>query len=147
MDESEGFKLESELKGTTFKVYWYLLKAGQPVGVRETQRALGLSSPSVALHHLEKLRRLKLLAKDAYGRYSVKEDVKVGALRSFLKFGRFMLPRYLFYAVFFSSATALYLIQAFLASEMPGFMALTLGFGASVIFWYETIKVWKEKLF
>lgn len=147
MDESEEFKLESELKGTTFKVYWYVLKAGQSVGVRETQRALGLSSPSVALHHLEKLRRLKLLTKDAYGRYSVKEDVKVGALRPFLKLGRLMLPRYLFYAVFFSSATALYSIQAFLASGTPGFMALTLGFGASVVFWYETIKVWKEKLF
>ncbi len=36
------------LKGTTLEVYRFLLKSGKPVGVRGVQRALNLSSPSLA---------------------------------------------------------------------------------------------------
>jgi predicted DNA-binding transcriptional regulator len=46
--------LESALKGKTLIVYWYLLQ--QPthtVGIREVQRALGFSSPSIAVHPLK----------------------------------------------------------------------------------------------
>ena len=42
-----------------------------PVGAREVQRDLGLSSPSVAWHHLEKLRELGLLRKNARGEYTL----------------------------------------------------------------------------
>ncbi|HYR04427.1 MAG TPA: hypothetical protein VEO75_03480, partial [Nitrososphaerales archaeon] len=48
-------KIEYELRGKTLKVYMYILKQGKPVGVREVQRELGFSSPSVAYHHIEKL--------------------------------------------------------------------------------------------
>lgn len=65
MSKDEEAFLEAELRGKTLRVYWYLLKHGgeHPIGVREVQRSLGFSSPSVALHHLEKLRDLKLLDK------------------------------------------------------------------------------------
>src|SRR5690348_17904937 len=50
--------IESELKGLTLRVYWHLLKTkNETIGVRSIQRALGMSSPSVALHHLEKDRK------------------------------------------------------------------------------------------
>ena len=40
--------IESELKGKTLLVYMHILKnPGDPVGVREVQRELGFSSPSV----------------------------------------------------------------------------------------------------
>jgi len=52
------------LKGKTLKVYWYMLQQpSRSVGVREIQRALRFSSPSVALHHLEKLEDLGLVQK------------------------------------------------------------------------------------
>lgn len=140
-------KIESELKGTTFKVYWYIFKLNRPVGVRELQRSLNLSSPSVALHHLEKLRNLDLLVKDEYGRYSLKESIKVGILRFFLKIGKLMLPRYLFYAVFFTSILILYLVQILIMNLIPDFIALVVCFSASLISWYEVIKIWKEKMF
>ena len=54
-DESE---LEYALRGKTWKVYWVLLKVGRPMSVRELQKALNFSSPSVAQHHLERLRDL-----------------------------------------------------------------------------------------
>ena len=46
--EDEKAKIEFELRGKTLKVYLYVLKQGKPVGVREVQRELGFSSPSVA---------------------------------------------------------------------------------------------------
>lgn len=51
--------IESELKGKTLLVYMHILKAGhETVGVREVQRTLGFSSPSVAAYHLQKLQDL-----------------------------------------------------------------------------------------
>jgi DNA-binding transcriptional ArsR family regulator len=146
-NEAEIQKIEAELKGTTFKVYWHIFRLGHPIGVRELQRSLNLSSPSVALHHLEKLRRLGLLNKDEHGRYSPKEDVKVGILRLFLKIGKLTLPRYLFYAVFFTSTLVLYLAQILMMGLTPDFIALVVCFSASLSSWYEGIKIWREKMF
>ena len=54
--------IESELKGKTLLVYMYILKSSDPtVGVREVQRALGFSSPSVSSYHLNKLHELGLV--------------------------------------------------------------------------------------
>jgi|GEM_PF-1549055 transcriptional regulator, ArsR family len=47
--------IEGELKGKTPQVYLYMLKRNEPVGVREVQRDLDFSSPSVASYHLDKL--------------------------------------------------------------------------------------------
>ena len=44
-----------ELGGTTLRVYRYLYRMGKPCGIREIQRGLGLSSPSVAVYHVRKL--------------------------------------------------------------------------------------------
>ena len=96
MAEGSPSHVESELKGKTLLVYWYFIRQGNvSVGVRTVQRALNLSSPSVASHHLEKLRRLGLLDKDSLGEYRLVGEVKVGLLRFFVRLGRVMLPRYL----------------------------------------------------
>jgi len=63
----EETKLEYELRGKAWKVYWFLLKNSAPVSVREVQRALHFSSPSVAHHHLEQLRELGLVEKQEIG--------------------------------------------------------------------------------
>ena len=46
---------EEALRGTTLDVYRFLLKRKEPVGAREVQRVLNLSSPSLATYHLSKL--------------------------------------------------------------------------------------------
>jgi Uncharacterized protein conserved in archaea len=75
-----------KLRGKTLQVYIYMLRAGRPVGVRELQRALGFSSPSVA-HHLEKLREMGLVLRDEGNRYLVQEKVDVGILKMFVLVG------------------------------------------------------------
>lgn len=141
--------IESELKGKTLLVYWYFLRQGDGgIVVRAVQRALNFSSPSVASHHLEKLRRLGLLDKNSIGEYRLVGEVKVGLLRFFVRLGRVMLPRYLFYAVMFSCMLLAYLIvypQSL--SNVHNLVALIFGAAACAIFWYETIKVHREAPF
>ena len=54
-DKEDIGKVERELKGKTLQVYVYMLKKKEPVGIREIQRDLNFSSPSVANYHIEKL--------------------------------------------------------------------------------------------
>jgi hypothetical protein len=137
-------KIESRLKGKALQIYLHLLKKNEPIGVREIQKNLNFSSPSVAHHHLEKLIDLALVAKDQHGRYYLTQKVDVGVLQAFLKVGRFMLPRYIFYAVFFTSLLFIYFFQF---GFFVNLFAIAFGVTASVFFWYETIRVWKRKPF
>jgi len=140
--------LESELKGKTLLVYWYLLQ--QPthtVGVREVQRSLNFSSPSIAVHHLQKLENLGLVEKKGTGEYVLEEEVKVGILRFFTRMGSFLVPRYLFYSVLFTTMLATYLIVSFISQVLPSFYALAFGVIALIIFWIETIRLWRARPF
>lgn len=88
-------KTEDVLRGTTLEVYRLLLKKGKPLGTREVQRALNLSSPSLAVYHLSKLEDAGLL-KRQNGNYVIDKVI----LEDTIKISRFLLPRYLFYAIF-----------------------------------------------
>ena len=105
--------LEKEVAGeyNTFCVYLYLLKARNG-STREVQRALGFSSPRLAAHHLEKLCELKLAHKDAWGSYHVIPR-KFGTLRFLILVKRWLIPRQLFYAVFFFSMAGYFLYLSF----------------------------------
>lgn len=138
--------LESELKGKTLLVYWYLIQ--QPthtVGIREVQRALGFSSPSIAVHHLEKLQDLGLATKKGTGEYVLEEEVKIGILKFFMRMGRFIVPRYLFYSVLFSTMSIAYLALCFLGEVFPSLYAIIFGLFASIVFWFETVRSWRAK--
>lgn len=138
--------LESELKGKTLLVYWYLLQQStHAVGVREVQRALGFSSPSIAVHHLEKLQDLGLVRKKGTGEYALEEEVKVGILRFFTRMGRFLVPRYLFYSVLFLTMLVAYLALCIVNQLAPNLYVLIFGLTANVIFWFETFRLWRTK--
>ena len=143
--KSDGERLkeiEAQLKGKSLHVYWYLLKHGDPIGVREIQRDLSMSSPSVASHHLEKLMELGVVDKDAYGRYYLSKTVEVGVLQVFTKVGRFMLPRYSFYAAFFTTLLIFYFLLSY---NNLNIFALSFVLTGCVIFWYETLRIWKRR--
>ncbi len=146
MSHIELGKAESQLRGTTLRVYWLLFKSGKGVGVREIQRAIGLASPSTALYHLEKLKDLGLARKNEFGHYEVADEVKVGVVRLFLRVGRIVLPRYLFYGVFFLVALVAYLAQAGLTGSPVNLMAVMFGLTANAVAWYEVARLWKERM-
>jgi predicted DNA-binding transcriptional regulator len=140
--------LESELKGKTLLVYWYLLQEPtHMVGIREVQRALGFSSPSIAVHHLEKLQDLGLVDKKGTGEYVLEEEVKVGILRLFAHMGRFIVPRYFFYSLLFTTMLATYLAVCVIGQIFPSYYALIFGSIGTIVFWFETVKLWRAKPF
>jgi len=137
-------KIVSELKGNTLRVYWSLLNSRDGVmGVRQLQRQLGFSSPTLAAYHLNKLENLELVVKER-GDYRLVREVKVGVLKQFIKLGTFLLPRYIFYATFFTMLLIFLLTQLKEISFCSVF-ALMLGILSTVILWYETIRVWIQK--
>jgi hypothetical protein len=137
--------IESELKGKTLLVYMHMLKRpNNPVGVREVQRELGFSSPSVSSYHLNKLLDLGLI-ENVYGDYKLVRDIKVGVLRQFITLGGLMLPRYLFYAVLMTSMLITYLFQRPFYLTQESITTIVMGLVPSTILWYETVKIWRER--
>jgi DNA-binding transcriptional ArsR family regulator len=139
-------EIEAELKGTTLRVYWEIFKSPKPMGVREVQRLIRFSSPSTALYHLEKLRELGVVRKDEYGHYEPVDEIRPTQFRVFLRIGRVILPRYVFYAVFFAATVVMYLVQSLLVGSEISPMALILGSSAAAVCIYEGVRIWKDKM-
>jgi DNA-binding transcriptional ArsR family regulator len=148
LNESNETELEYALRGKAWKVYWFLLKNGNPAGVREVQRALHFSSPSIAFHHLEQLRQLGLVEKqEVGGHYILVGEVKIGVLRHYVKLGKLLFPRYFFYALFTTLFYGLYL--GLMVHSLSRDNLFIIVFGAIVcgIFWYEAYRVWGMRPF
>ena len=96
---------EDELSTTTFDIYLYLVKVGEPTGPRDLMRAMDISSPGVVHRHLQKLTDLDWVAKDAYGRYTVKK--KVG-FRGYVWLGKRLLPMSILFAAVFVGLAAVW---------------------------------------
>ncbi len=144
-DETE---FDYKLRGKAWNVYWLLLKNGHPMSVREVEKALRFSSPSVAQHHLEQLRQIGLVKKENVGgNYSLVSEVKIGVLRHFIKLGRLVFPRYFFYALFSSAFYITYLTMFLENFTRENLFIISFGAIVSVIFWYEAIRVWRLKPF
>jgi hypothetical protein len=137
-------KIVSELKGNTLRAYWALMNAKDGVlGVRELQRRLGFSSPALASYHLNKLADMRLVVKER-GDYRLVREVRVGVLKQFIKLGTFLLPRYVLYATLFTTLLV-YLLVNLKESTFYSAFALVLGVLGTVIFWYETVRVWMQR--
>jgi hypothetical protein len=93
-----GNDATEELEGITLNVYLYAAKRGKPVGPRDVTKGVGLSSPSVAYRHLQKLEDLAYLVKNEYGEYTVKRKVP---LKGKVWLGRSLVPKMYLYASVF----------------------------------------------
>jgi len=136
--------IDAGLKGNTLRVYVYALKKGK-VGVREVQRALLMSNPSLAQYHLNKLKEMGLVVQ-IDGEYEISKEVKVDVMRNFLRIGTLIVPRFVFYAVFTSVfATYLGLVASPYFNYVPLLEWFTGALGLSAVaFWYEAIRAWRS---
>lgn len=141
-DDSKKLSIEDQLKGKTLQVYMYMIKKKEPVGVREVQRDLGFSSPSVGNYHIEKLVELALVSQDEYGRYYVVQKVHVGVLQAFVNIGGLTVPRMSFFAAFFTTMLIAYVV---LNLENLNVYAIGFAVAGTIAFWFETIRVWIKK--
>jgi len=139
----EGNELEYALRGKAWKVYWFLLKSGHPVGVREVQKALHFSSPSIAHHHLEQLTSLGLAKKQDVGNYyTLVGEVKIGVLRHYVRLGKVLFPRYFFYALFSTSMYLIFLLFFMQRISRESVFVVFSGAIVCIIFWYEAYRFW-----
>ncbi|MDA4119512.1 MAG: hypothetical protein OK436_02885 [Thaumarchaeota archaeon] len=136
--------VDAQLKGNTLRVYIYALKK-RKVGVREVQRALLMSNPSLAQYHLNKLKELGLVS-ETNGEYEVIGEVKVDVMRDFLRLGTLIVPRFVFYAVVFTVFTAYLTFVGYqYFSFVPVLEWLSLALAASaLVFWYEAVRAWRS---
>jgi DNA-binding transcriptional ArsR family regulator len=134
------YESKEVLRGTTLEVYRFLLKSSKPVGTRELQRALNLSSSSVATYHLTKLEDAGLLKRELGG-YTVSKFL----LENSIKINRFLVPRYFFYAIF---AIAILIIELTIMKPAVLYREYVFSLIATVIlaffFCYETVKTWRR---
>ncbi len=137
-------KRDDRLSASTVKVYVFLLKKGESAGVREVQRAMGFKSPSVAYYHLNKLIELELVKQDQYGAYLAERKVDASALGPFLLLGSIIVPRFVFYAAFFTTFLAGYLLVYRLGASVEVISVSAL---ASLFFWIEAALAWRRRSF
>jgi|SRR5665648_222590 len=131
---------QEKLKGTTLDVYRFMIKNNKAVGAREVQRALNLSSPSLAVYHLSKLEEIDLIKK-TNGEYTITKNL----LEDCIRVSRFLIPRFLFYSIFAFFALAIeltYFQPAFLTQDYVFFVGITLF--CAVAFCFETVKTWRK---
>jgi DNA-binding Lrp family transcriptional regulator len=130
------------LRGLTLRVYKFVLKNDRPVGIREVQRALDLSSPTLALYHMNKLEEAGFIKKELNG-YVADRIV----LRNLVRLRRVLIPRNLFYTVFFLTSLMfliVFLRPAILTREYIFSLGVVSVAAATSV--YETIKALSQKV-
>ena len=137
--------VKSQLRGTTLRVYWHLLQTGESTTARRVQRALGLSSPSVAAYHLEKLMSLEVVKKNTMGDYELGKTVSLDVMSSFVKINQLMLPRYMFYSVYFFTLLVVFAVSYAQILSIQGVFALVFGGSGAIIMAYETWRHWRVR--
>jgi len=131
-----------EVKGNTLRAYLYLLHAGAS-DLRDVQRSLGFSTPSLASYHLGKLVEAGYATQNGYGQYVAVADSTRELLEGYTRLGAFVVPQLLFFAILF---TALIGFFAFMALSYPSYVPLLAGASVAMVLvlWYETARVWRR---
>jgi len=99
---SSNLNEKDVLRGKALQVYHFVIRSNEPVRVREIQRSLGFSSPSLVIYHLEKLKEAGLIKEEGIGYVADKV-----LLRNLVRFRSTLIPRYFFYSLFFTLGTIL----------------------------------------
>ena len=126
-----------KLNGRTLMVYFVLLNKGS-IGVRELQRFLDLSSPSVARYHLDKLTELHLV-ENRNGVYILTHKADLPVLTSWILIGKHLYPRILFAAIFFTLLFLCYLIFFYSFWHTDAFFVVLFGSLIIIYLWIEVL--------
>jgi hypothetical protein len=98
MTEQSDGDIISSLSGTALRVFVYAVKKSKDIGIRETQRDLGLKTASHAQYHLQRLEQLKLIGRTKNNKYFLEKEyenlrsLKVGILTEIYVFRGWLIP-------------------------------------------------------
>ncbi|MHA1929845.1 MAG: winged helix-turn-helix domain-containing protein [Candidatus Thorarchaeota archaeon] len=130
-----------ELYGNTLSVYWFMFRENKPHSAREIQRRVGLSSSSLALHHLNKLIELGLVKTDQWGAYVIARRIRNGLLSMYIGTGRFFMPRFAVYASLSTGFLFSYLLYLMFFLSQAGLVLLVGHALITIMLWIETIRI------
>ncbi len=131
------------LNGRTLMVYFVILNK-KLIGVRELQRHLELSSPSVAKYHLEKLVNLHLVS-NRNGIYHLERKADLPMLTSWLLIGKRLIPRVIFVAIFFTFLFLGYLFFVYTYWNKDSLFVILFGIIIIIYAWFDVILQFKRK--
>jgi len=125
------------LRGNSLRIYLYLLKSREPVGIRDIWRALSLSSPSLVQYHIDRLMDMGLVVKSGDGYRAVRDGRVYPLSEAYLVMGK-AVPRFTFYFSLILGALLYYVI-------INGFDPFTLAIGsvALLCIGIEMIRQWR----
>ncbi len=95
------------IRGNTVRVYLFVLRNG-PCELRDVQRELKLSTPSLAFYHLSRLIQAGNVKRTEDGRYIAATDISADLLDGYVKFGRRIFPQLLFLTLIFTAILVYY---------------------------------------
>ena len=135
-------KRTPEIKGNTLRVYLYLLKTGTSE-LRDVQRSLGFSTPSLASYHLGKLVEAGYASQDERGHYMIVWDATKELLEGYIRIGTVVFPQLFFFSVLFTTVVGFLAVVSLITSAYVPLLAVA-SMAVVGAFWYETIKVWRR---
>jgi len=136
-------EIVSNLTGRTLMIYFVLLSK-KTIGVRELQRHLDLSSPSVAKYHLEKLVDLHLV-ENRNGIYHLDRKADLPLLTSWVLIGKILLPKVIFAAIFFTTLFICYLLFIYSNWNKDSIFVIILGCGIMLYIWLGVFLQFRRK--
>jgi predicted DNA-binding transcriptional regulator len=139
-DSSTDKKNEEVLHGKTLQVYRFIIAKNEPVGVREIQRKLKFSSPSLAKYHIDKLQDEGLI-KEETGGYIADKVI----LKNLVRFRSMLIPRFFFYFLIFTFGSIVeltVLLPPIVTREYLVAVLFTLA--AALAFGVETYRNWRR---
>lgn len=117
------------LKGTTLSVYRFVFREGKPVGPRDVQRGLRLSSASVASYHITKLVEAGLIREVENG-YVVDRMM----FENVIRIRRMLIPIQASFAAFFATIILVLLTALRPPVLYPAYYLSVIGLVAALIF-------------
>lgn len=135
-------KVSVEVKGNTLRVYLYLLRAGASE-LRDVQRKLGFSTPSLASYHLGRLIEAGYVSQNEHGQYVVVSDSLNEILEGFTRVGAVVVPQLFFFAVLFTGVAGFF---SFMSLSQPSYVPLLAATSVAMVLllWYQTFRIWRS---
>ena len=132
----------ASITGNTLRAYLYLLHAGES-DLRDVQRALGFTTPSLASYHLGKLVDSGYVTQNSHGQYLVVKDSTSEILEGYVKLGARVVPQLFFFAVLFSAIVGFFGVMSLFNQQFVPLLVVA-SLALVVVLWYETLRVWRR---
>jgi hypothetical protein len=134
--------VNQEIRGKTLKVYLYLLRRG-PSELRDIQRGVGLSSPSLASYHLGRLAEAGFVTQDKHGTYCAVKEASDKVLEGYSRIGPAIVPQLFFFALLFTILGAFFSYATLYAQDFAPYL-VAVCIALILVVWYETVRLWRE---